>query len=424
METTAEPLVQKVSSSWQELAAALSGGDFYLEWAAIGAAIAVAVILSLFIRRQVDAQLAKHPPRSIDTVFITRPLQLLTPIITLLYFSVMKPFINQWGNGIWLSAMASLTIAYMVARCVTLIIRSRFIAYLIAITVMVVALLQVTGFLTPVSEFLDGASFTIGTFKLSLLLIIKGGVVLAVVFWLASLSSSTLESYLRRSSSLSYSARELTVKFFKIFIYLTALMVGLSAVGIDLTAFAVFGGALGVGIGLGLQKITSNFVSGITLLLEKSIKVGDVIEIGNAMGTVRSLNVRYTLIETLDGRELMIPNEELVSTRVVSWTHTNNRARVEIKVGVAYDSDMALVKKLMLESATEHPACMKDQEIKCWMREFGDSAVNFLLAFWVADIRDGRFGPQSDVMFSILEKFRKHNIEIPFPQRVVHTNNG
>lgn len=294
--------------------------------------------------------------------------------------------------------------------------------FVAAVAAIIVAL-NVSGLMQPVASYLDSIVFQIGKIKLSLLNMIHGLVILVIVFWLASMTSSALENYLRRSSSLSYTARELTVKFFRLFMYFLALMVTLSVLGVDLTAFAVFGGALGVGIGLGLQKITSNFVSGITLLLEKTIKIGDLIEVGTETGWVRQLNIRYTLIETFDGRELMIPNEELMSTRVTNWTHSNTRARVEVKVGVAYGSDLQRVKQLMLEAAQEHPKCLKDPEPGCWLREFGDSSINFLMVFWVADVRDGRYGPQSDVMFAISEKFKAHGIEIPFPQRVVTMKN-
>ena len=168
---------------------------------------------------------------------------------------------------------------------------------------------------------------------------INGIIILVVVFWIAGVLSRTLESYLRRSSAFSYNARELVVKFFRIFVYFCAFLITLSAMGVDLTAFAVFGGALGVGIGLGLQKVTANFVSGITLLLEKSIKLGDLIEVAGNTGWVRALNIRYALMETSDGREILIPNEELTSTRVTNWTHSNEQARVEIKATLDFATD-------------------------------------------------------------------------------------
>jgi small-conductance mechanosensitive channel len=419
MESSATPFKAQPFINRQEFLNALSTGDFYVEWLCIAGAVALAWLVAVLVRRRVHARLLVHPPKRIDSVFITRPLVLLAPVLAFIYLAVAKPFFRTDG-GVWIEAVMQLVIAYFLARCAMLLVKTKFISYLMVAVIMITAVLNVTGFMLPVTTFLDSFAFEIGKFRLSLLAFIHGIVILILVFWLAFISASTLESYLRRSSGMSYNARELTVKFFRLFVYFVALLITLSSIGVDLTAFAVFGGALGVGIGLGLQKITSNFMSGITLLLEKSIKIGDLIEIGGIFGTVKALQVRYTLVETIDGRELMIPNEELISSKVISWTHSNNRARVEIPVGVAYGSDVDLVKKLLVEAALEHPSCMHDQEVKCWLREFADNSLNFLLAFWVSDVREGRYGPQSDVMCAILSKFKAHNIEIPFPQRVVY----
>jgi small-conductance mechanosensitive channel len=233
-----------------------------------------------------------------------------------------------------------------------------------------------------------------------------------VVFWGAGLLSNTLESYLRRRTRLSANTRHLTVKFFRILIYVGAIAVTLSAIGIDLTAFAIFSGALGVGIGLGLQKLTANFVSGVTVMMERSIKIGDLIEVGGQTGWVRQLNMRYVLIETSDGREILIPNEELVSTRVINWTLTTTLARIEINVTVGFDSDAGKARELLLAAALEHPKCLHDPQPTCWLREFADHGIRFVLSFWIADVKEGRNGPQSDVMFSILKKLRESQITL------------
>jgi small-conductance mechanosensitive channel len=227
-----------------------------------------------------------------------------------------------------------------------------------------------------------------------------------------------MENSLRATSRLSYNSRALIVKLTEIVLYFIAFMITLNVVGVDLTALAVFGGALGVGIGFGLQKITSNFFSGIILLVEKSIKAGDLIEIASGTtGTVKQLAMRYTLIETADGREVMIPNEDLIVGRVTNWTYTTSHARIDITIGVAYEADMDKARALMIEAATEHPRCIAEPAPNCFMREFADSSVNFMLIFWVDDVTQGRLGPQSDVMFSILRKFAANRIEIPYPQR-------
>jgi small-conductance mechanosensitive channel len=401
------------------LKASLSTPDFYIELLIIGIALALAGLMALLIRRRTVQHFEQHPPKRIDAVFITKPITLIGPLLALLYLSVARPFAEQYADNWDLAgATIQLCIAYLLAKCVLLIVRSRPVAWFIAMVLMVVGVLDATGFMNITIGYLQAMAFDIGHFHISMLNLVHGIVILVIVFWIAGILSRTLESYLRRSSSLSYNARELSGKFFRIFVYFIALMITLSAVGVDLTAFAVFGGALGVGIGLGLQRITANFVSGITLLLEKSIKIGDLVEIATVTGWVRELNIRYTLIETSDGREVLIPNEELMSSRVTNWTHSSNRARVEIRVNVAYDSDYTKACELMVQAAREHPLCIKkdkSHDASAFLREFNDNYIQCLLTFWIPDIREGRMGPQSDVMKALLAKFKEAGIGIPCP---------
>jgi len=411
-------LAAKFATRKDELLAALANPDFYIEWMLIGIALVLAWLVALLIRRHVGKRLAEKPLQRIDPEFITKPLSLLAPLLALLYLGIIKPLAESYaksGGGDGTELVMQLCIAWILAKCVLLIVRSRPMAWFIAVVIMVIATLRATGFIRSTAAYLNSMAFDVGQFHLSMLHLVRGSVILVVVFWVAGLLSRTLESYLRRSSSLSYNARELTVKFFRLLIYFIALMITLSALGVDLTAFAVFGGALGVGVGLGLQKITANFISGITMLMEKSIQIGDLIEVGGVTGHVRELNIRYALIAAADGREILIPNEELLTTRVTNWTHTSNNARIDVKIGVAYKSDPAKVIALMLEAAGEHKFCLKDPPPSCFLREFGDNALIFLLTFWIPDVQDGRMQPQSEVMMAILEKFKKAKIGIPCP---------
>jgi small-conductance mechanosensitive channel len=426
---TTQELERHLEASVQELTKALLTPQFYVEMLIIGVVFVLAMIVAAFFNQHIRKRFDAKPPKHFTADSLKKPLVLLMPILAVLLFSISKPFAEAYGDGgFWVNAAVRLTIALIMARAVILGIKSKGVAYLIATVIMLLAVLNATGFTDGISAYLNSMAFTLGDFRISMLSLVKGLIILVVVFWLAGLISNTLEMYLRRSSSLSYNARELTVKLVNVVIYFIAFIITLSSVGVDLTAFAVFGGALGVGIGLGLQKITSNFISGISLLMEKSIKIGDMIEIGapsdKVYGWVRQLNIRYTLIESFDGREILIPNEELMSSRVVNWTYSNVRARIEINVGVAYGSDPNKVIELILEAANEHPKCLKDPAPGCYMLEFGDSSLNFLLVFWVADVRDGRWGPKSEVMIAIMKKLDAAGITIPFPQRDIHIVSG
>jgi small-conductance mechanosensitive channel len=195
----------------------------------------------------------------------------------------------------------------------------------------------------------------------------------------------------------------------------------LDFVGIDLTTLTVFSGAVGIGLGFGLQKIASNFISGLILLMEKSIEEGDLIELADGtFGFVRRASARYTLVETFDSKEILVPNEDLITSRVVNWTFSNSSARVELEIGVSYHSDIELARDLILQAAAEHPRCAVTPEPACFLRTFGDSSVNFTLHFWVDDVTEGRWHPHSEVMFEVWRKFKDSGIEIPFPQRDLH----
>lgn len=414
MEPT-ENLIRKLFLKKEEITDVLSTPGFYVELIMVMLAITLAGLVAILIRRRVKAHLDQHPPRRIDAEFILKPLSLLATILTLIYLSVLKPFAVEYGfEGELVEPALQLSIAYLLSKCVILIVQSRPMGLFIALVIMTIAVLDVTGFTRTTTTYLNGMAIDIGQVHLSMLNLIRGLVILVVVFWIAGISSSTLESYLRRSSRLSYNARELIVKFFRLFVYFTALLITLAAMGVDLTAFAVFGGALGVGVGLGLQKITANFVSGITLLMEKSIRIGDMIEVGGITGRVRELNIRYALVESLDGRDIMVPNDELISTRVINWTHSSNTARIDIKLNVMYGSDPQKVRELMLEAARAHPLALKNPAPNCFLREFGDLGMQFLLIFWIPDVREGRFGPQSEVMIAIMRKFRENEIDVAY----------
>jgi len=291
---------------------------------------------------------------------------------------------------------------------------------------LLIAGLKYLGYLDPAISLMQSEQLTLKTddFSLSLYAVLKGLFVLFLLFWLSSFLSSSVEKTLNKIIYLKPSNRALLLKAFQTALYILTFLLGLNILGIDLTVFAVFGGALGIGIGFGLQKITSNFISGIILLFEKSAEEGDLVELTDGIyGYVRQTTARYTLIETLENKEIMVPNEDFITSRVTNWTYTNSKGRVESHIGVSYESDIELARTLILDAAKEHPRCCKDPEPQCYLREYGDSSVNFTLYFWIEDITQGRLEPLSDVLRSIWKKFKENNISIPYPQRDITIKN-
>lgn len=267
----------------------------------------------------------------------------------------------------------------------------------------------------------DNLVFGFGTVNLSLYDVIAASLIVILIFWLATIASEFAATQLKRFSIINASNRALATKITQVAIYIIALLIALDFIGIDLTTLTIFSGALGIGLGFGLQKISSNFVSGLILLFEKSIEEGDLLELEDGTyGFIRKASARFTLIETFDGKEVLVPNEDLITSRVTNWTYSNPRGRVEVKIGVSYKSDIQEARRLILEAAREHPRCSVAVEPTCFLLNFGESSVDFTLHFWVDDVTEGRWEPQSDVMFSIWEKFKANNIQIPFPQRDLH----
>ena len=287
--------------------------------------------------------------------------------------------------------------------------------------------LDTLDYMAPVKDILDSedVSLKVGETRISAYLFIKGVLTIVMLIWLTGIFSQFGERRIKALRGIKTNNKALITKAFQIWVYFLAFIIGLNILGIDLTALAVFSGAIGIGIGFGLQKITANFISGLILLFENSIENGDLVELADGTsGFVRHTSARYTLIESFGGKEVMIPNDDFIANRVINWTYSNNRARIDISVGVSYDSDIDKASALILEAAREHPRCAADPAPACFMREFADSSINFLLMFWVEDVRQGRYGPHSDVMKGIWQKFRDNGIAIPYPQHDIYIKNS
>jgi len=274
--------------------------------------------------------------------------------------------------------------------------------------------------LDQTTEMLDRIALRFGGLRISALTIIEASLSLAVLLWVATIAGRLLERRITTLPNLTPSLQVLLSKLLKIVFVGLAVIVALNSVGIDLTAFAVFTGALGVGIGFGLQKPMSNFVSGVMLLLDKSVKPGDVISVGENYGWVSSLGARYVAVVTRDGTEYLIPNEDLITHQVVNWSHTSSRVRLKIPIGISYNADVRKARALCLEAAAETQRVLKDPAPVCLLLGFGDSSVELDLRIWIQDPKNGVRNVKSDVLLLVWDKFHAHGIEIPFPQRDLH----
>jgi small-conductance mechanosensitive channel len=302
-----------------------------------------------------------------------------------------------------------------------------FVKTLIVGIIILISVLGYFGYLKSTIELLDSEklSFSLGTIDISLYQLLKRLTFLILLLSFVNLILDRGVKYFRKTRKIKPANKPLIIKIYQIIICVIAFLFGLNILNIKLTSLAIFGGAIGIGLGFGLQKITSNFISGLILLFEKSIEEGDLVELENGVyGFIKNTGARYTLVETFDSKEIMIPNEEFITKNVINWTYSNKQGRIDVRIGVSYKSDIEKARELILEAAREHKMCSKEPAPNCFLREYADSSVNFLLYFWIDDVTMGRFEPQSDVMRAIWRKFKENDIEIPFPQRDVHIINN
>ena len=360
--------------------------------------------------------------REFNSIFKKYFLPLLLPILSL-FFLILAYFIYQqfFKETILISTTIKLIALFFFLRMIRISSNSTFITNATGFFLVPALILHIFGALDPTIAYLDELYFKVGKIKISVYILIKAFIVLLLVFWLSSLVSRKSKSYVDNSKNIKSSTKGIISKFIDILIYSIVALIILKTFGVDLTTIAVIGGAVGVGIGFGLQKIASNFISGIILLFEKSVEVGDIVELdnGSIYGTVRHFGGRYTLVEATDGKEIMIPNEEFIINKVTNWTYSNNRARIEIQIGVGYQSDLNKAKEIMLSCAKSHKKSIAYPEPECFITSFNEYDITVTLYFWISDIVDGRMGAKSDVMIDVFNSLKENNIEIPYPQREV-----
>jgi len=387
----------------------------------IAFAASIAMPLATRLRKQIELLIERQSRFPIMVRIWGTALDISFPAIWLALQSISVGVTEQWGiSNTSLVITTSLLTAWVIIKAATIFVSSHFWSRTIAITAWVVAALNILGILSPTILFLDEISFSLGQATLSVLTIMQAVVTLGILLWISAIAGQITESKLKSSQNLSPSIQVLTIKFMRISLGAVAFFMALAIVGVDLTAFAVVGGAIGVGIGFGLQKIFANLISGFILLMDKSIKPGDVIVVADSYGRVDALTARYVSVTTRDGVEHLIPNEELIINRVENWSHSQTLLRLRQVVGIHYKADLHKAIELCKEAAAETNRILSDPAPNCLVLEFGDSAVNLEMRVWIDDPMNGRANVISELLICIWDKFHEHGIEIPYPQRDLH----
>ena len=289
-----------------------------------------------------------------------------------------------------------------------------------------IALLFTVSLLDDAIAYLDSINLEIGNIRLSLYAVLRTFVFGALLFWFGRVSNSTGQRIIRTQSALDASTREVVAKLFEIGVFVVMFLLLMNVMGIDLTALAVFGGALGVGLGFGLQQIASNFISGLIILLDRTITIGDYIELEDGRtGTLRELTMRSATLETYDGKDIMVPNERFITTAFTNWTHNNQKQRYPLHFQVAYKTDLEKMFAIVRETVASHPKVLSGDDLPIAERpdaeieSFGDSGINILVEFWMEGIDDGDHRVGGDLLMMIWTALKANDIEIPFPQREV-----
>jgi len=295
---------------------------------------------------------------------------------------------------------------------------------LIATSVWLVVALHLLGWLPAVLEGLDGMAMKVGSSRISALATIKLLLAVALLWLLAQWLGRVIENRINRTEFANAGMQVALVKLSKFVLLVLVFLLALDAVGIDLTALTVFGGALGVGLGFGLQRIASNFISGFIVLFDRSIRPGDVITIDNKLGWVQELHARYVVVQDRDGVERLIPNEMLITNEVINWSYSNRNVRLKIPVSISYDNDPEQALALLAEAARANPRVLADPVPTTRLMAFGDSGIQLELRVWIQDPEAGLGSVRSDINLAIWRAFKDAGIVIPYPQRDLHIRSG
>lgn len=407
----------------------LSSPKFYSQLGLILLALMLAFAVCKFLKA--SSSLLRQPPSKGPALHLRQGIyrlrELILPLMMVLALSVAVDIGTALINQSWLIRISlSLAVIFMLYSIINRFVEKQLFRKLAIWFILPIAVLHVFGWLDEVVIYLETISLQIGNFKISAYGVARVLIFGSVLFWLGRLSNSAGQQIIRNQHDLDVGTREVFAKLFQVSLFFVVFLLLLQIMGINLTALAVFGGALGVGLGFGLQAIASNFISGIILLLDRSLSVGDYVEMEDGRsGTIRQLNMRSTTLETFDGKDIMVPNEQFITTSFTNWTHKNTKQRYALDFQVAYKTDLHLLFELVREAVASHPQVISGDDIPIEERPdaeikgFADSGIDILVEFWMDGVDDGPNRVGADLLLMIWDILKQHDIEIPFPQREI-----
>ena len=412
---------------WAEVATDLGSEAAYWQLAIVGASLLLAWALNKLLHRN----LMQKAPETWK-VGVGGLKRMLFPLTTLAFVYLGKLILQHWQHTSLLTLASTLLVAMALVRLAVYTLRYIFSpsAWLkttenaISGVVWLLVALHLVGFLPEILRALDEVSFSVGKVRFSLLLIVQSLVTVAVTVVIALWLSRLLENRVMRAERINMNLRVVVTKLLRVTLTLVGVLAALSAVGFDITLLSVFGGALGVGLGFGLQKIASNYVSGFIILLDESVHLGDVMTIDGHYGVVSQIRSRYLVLRKLDGTEVVIPNETLIGSAVINHSFTDRKARINLPIQISYESSLEDAMTLMRDVASQHPRVLKDPPPETQILGFGENGIDLQLVLWIPDPEEGSASLKSSLYLEIWHAFQKHGVAIPSPQRDVRIVSG
>jgi len=406
---------------------------FYAQLGIIVAAIIVAFLLSKIVGRYLNAP--SQPPQAGSMgklrEFFYKLKGILFSLFLVLSLGVGVEVVHSLVQQSWLVRIAqSLAVVGLVYSIITQFIESASVKKFVKWVAIPIAIMHVFGWLDDVTTYLDSIKLQLGNISFSLYAVARVVIFGSALFWLGRVSNNTGKQFIRKQEKIEVGTREVFAKLFEIVLYVVIFVLLLQVMGINLTALAVFGGAVGVGLGFGLQAIASNFISGLIILLDRSLTVGDYVELEDGRaGTIRQLNMRSTILKTFEGKDIMVPNESFITTSFTNWTHENKKQRYAIEFQVAYSTDVEKLVDVLKETVARHPQVIsgpeftEEEQPDAEISGFGDSGIDILVEYWMEGIDDGINRVDADLNMMIWKALKEHDMEMPFPQREVRILN-
>jgi small-conductance mechanosensitive channel len=413
-----DEILEALTAAWMAMAAKVATIWVPIQLVIIALAALAGWGLAALIRKRVDfAKLTASWPVYVRIAALTvvKNLGIIAAIVLLFSIYAGMRSVTLPSRSYLIGVAGNLATAWVVIAILASVIHNQLANRLVSIAAWSITALSILGLLDPVEDALDSAGVAIGGLRITALVALKATVLLLLALWAATATSNFLDRRLRSYPDLTPSIQVLLGKLVRIALITFAVLVVLSSVGIDFSALALFSGAVGVGVGFGLQKIVSNLVSGIILLADKSIKPGDIITLGDNYGWVDTMGARYTSVVSPDGREYLIPNEDFVTQRVINWSYSNERVGLDVRFGVSYASDPHHVRKVALAAIASVPRVLSEPAPVCNLARFGDSSLDFAIWFWIGDPIQGVGNVRSAILFALWDAFKREGIEIPYP---------